>query len=155
MSTVIQFRDQADAIEQLCMKVFGAKPEYLERVAPRYYRYFDVVWKSMPDGRMFTRDISKSNEWRESSLGAFDMVQHDMREVTAEEGEQLIAPAPANEFRYFQRGETVWKMPPHGLGYIRDATEKFWEGSICDLSEMLHNDGTAKYREISAEEGEP
>jgi hypothetical protein len=87
----MKFRDQADAIEQLCMKVFGAKPEY-----------------SQPD-----------------------------------------------EFRYFQRGETVWKMPPNGLGYIRDATEKFWEGSICDLSDMLHNDGIAKYPEISAEEGEP
>ena len=90
----MKFKDQADAIEQLCMKVFGAKPEY-------------------------------------------------------------AAPAPTSWFRYFQRGETVWKMPPQGLGYIRDATEMLWEGSICDLSEMLQKDGTAKYREISAEEGEP
>ena len=85
----MKFKDQADAIEQLCLKVFGAKPEYA---------------------------------------------------------------APANGFRYFRRGDTLWKMPPQGNGFIRSEGDRDWEDSICDLHEMTSPPSTS---EISAEEGEP
>jgi hypothetical protein len=154
MKTVIQFKDQADAIEQLCMKVFGAKPEYAPPAPANEFRYFrddgDCFWKMPVEGSGFVRFRGEST-WRKGVCTIDDVM--GVSEISAEEGEPSVA--PANGFRYFQRGETVWKMPPHGLGYIRDATEKLWEGSICDLSDMLHNDGIAKYPEISAEEGEP
>ena len=92
MKTVIQFKDQADAIEQLCMKVFGAKPEYLERVAPTNgFHYFrdngDCVWKMPFEGAGFVRFRGESTWHRAACTLANKTGDPEIREISAEEGE--------------------------------------------------------------------
>jgi hypothetical protein len=91
MKVVIQFKDQADAIEQLCMKVFGAKPEYLERVASapangfRYFRDDMRYWKMPLKGDGFTR--MHDEQWSDSICNLEDMLYQSIPEISAEEGE--------------------------------------------------------------------
>ncbi len=85
MNTTIQFKDQADAIEQLCLKVFGAKPVYANGF--RYFRDGDVYWKMPPQGNGFIRSRAET-EWTRSICSLRRVLQFPARrEISAEEGE--------------------------------------------------------------------
>jgi hypothetical protein len=83
MNLSIQFKDQADAIEQLCLKVFGAKPVYANGF--RYFSDGNCYWKMPPQGNGFIRH-SNEKEWDDSICDISD-IDPSCLEISAEEGE--------------------------------------------------------------------
>lgn len=55
-------------------------------------------------------------------------------------------------YRYFTNGNTFWKMPPSGAGFVRPASGSEWYDSICGLPDM---DLSPPVKECSQEEAEP